>query len=407
MKSKIIFLIIVVTGLLASFLIWQFWPRHQVSLKKGSFSQLAGWKVNSAKNSLEAFQRSCKVFLRQDPEKSVGSKYIDLKAKDWQPACKVALSIMPDSDEKARAFFETWFTPVAFHIGKPVQGLFTGYYMPLMLGSLTQTKEYTVPIYGLPSNRITVPLGQFDSRLKFHRTLVGRLSGTQLVPFFTRKEIGQGAIDTVAPVLVWIHSKVDRQFLEIEGSGVVQLTDGSQLFLGYAGENGAPYTSIAQILINKGVMTRDNASMQRIRRYFKEYPQNIDSVLDQNQSFVFFDKLPTKMALGAQGVGLTPGYSLAIDRKWIPMGIPIWLDTHRPKHTTKNHDLDEKVSFKRLMVAQDTGGAINGAVRGDVYWGTGKKAIAIAGHMKHSGYYWLLLPNNIAERLENLQINAD
>lgn len=290
------------------------------------------------------------------------------------------------SKAQARHFFEAWFRPVFFYQDKPVEGLFTGYYSPLLKGSPVKTEAFSVPIYGLPSDMLTVNLGLFFPELA-HRKVVGRVQGRQLIPYYTREEINKGAISKKAPVLVWIGNRIDRLFLEIQGSGAVELPDGKLIYLGYEGENGAAYTSVAQVLIDQGVMTRHNASMQAIRKYLEAHPDQMDSVLHQNKSFVFFRNLGQDAAYGAQGVILTPGYSLAVDRKWIPLGTPIWLSTTRPdKHA------DSKKPLRRLMIAQDTGGAIRGPVRGDVYWGAGKKATFIAGHMKNKGYYWLLLP---------------
>lgn len=395
MKRKLIYTIAALALLTLSFLL--LWPKTKpqpVALKQASFTQLPGWKSTKVKKSLTAFQVSCKTFLRQNPEQAVGSQHMALQAKDWHPACLAALKVDPQSEAAAREFFQTWFTPVEFFDKKPVQGLFTGYYMPLLHGSLTKTKKYNVPLYGLPSNMVTVNLADFDPALKGRR-VVGRLSGNKLQPFYTRQQINNGAIANKAPVLVWVDNRIDRLFLEIQGSGTIELEDGQRIFVGYAGENGAPYTAIAKVLMDKGVMTKHNASMQHIRSYLDAHPEQMDAVLHQNKSFVFFRRLKDDAAQGAQGVSLTPGYSLAVDRKWIPLGVPLWLNTTRP-----DQQADDKKVFQRLMIAQDTGGAIRGQVRGDVYWGAGEKATFIAGHMKNPGHYWLLLPRHALSRLQ-------
>lgn len=373
---------------LGIYLWWSWSQETPLVLKPKAFAQLPGWKTTKVKKSLLAFQISCKTFLKLDPEQFVGSEYIQLKAKDWQPACRAALAINPVSETAARNFFQQWFTPIEFNSKQPVRGLFTGYYMALLHGSRTKSPEYNVPIYGLPSNLVTVNLSLFDPALK-NRRIIGRVVDNQMVPYYTRAEINKGALAKNAPVLVWVNSHVDRLFLEIQGSGTVLLDDGTRMYLGYAGENGAPYTAIARVLIDQGIMTRDNASMQRIKSYLEANPEKMDKILNQNKSFVFFHYLQNESALGSQGVELTPGYSLAIDRKWIPLGAPLWLQTTRPD---KNGDRDKVL--QRLMIAQDTGGAIRGVVRGDVYWGAGEKATYIAGHMKNPGHYWLLLPNH-------------
>lgn len=396
MKRKILNLIAIISVLGFAFSLWWRWPQQPVviMMKQKSFDELPGWPQSKVKKSLEAFRISCTSFLKQRPEQAVGSPRISLKAKDWQPACRAALSMNSISESAAREFFQHWFAPVEFNDSKPVRGLFTGYYMALLHGSRTKSSEYNVPIYGRPTDLVNVDLGQFDPSLK-NRRIIGRLQKNQLVPYYTRAEINKGAITEKAPVLVWVNSHIDRQFLEIQGSGTVELDDGSQIYLNYAGENGAPYTSIARVLIDKGVMTKHNASMQRIKHYLEKNPQEMDKVLNQNKSFVFFQTLGSEIAFGAQGVALTPGYSLAIDRKWIPMGAPLWLQTTRP---AKEPAAQEK-PLRRLMIAQDTGGAIRGLVRGDVYWGAGETATFIAGHMKNPGHYWLFLPRHTIARL--------
>lgn len=371
----------------AGLFIWLYEAKKpQIHLKPLAFSELPGWGQVQSKKSLEAFLISCKAFLRQNPEKNVGSQFIELKAKDWQKICTAALKVDKEDEGEIQAFFESWFVPAEFFDNRPVGGLFTGYYMPLIPGSLTKTEIFTVPIYSVPKNMIQVDLRKFIPDLKKRYKVVGRVKGNQLVPYYTRKDIVQGAIAKDSTVIAWIEDRVDRQFLEIEGSGVIELNSGDKVTVGYAAENGAPYTSIARILIERGVLTKHNASMQGIRRYFKEHPEEVDDVLFQNKSFVFFNSHPREEALGSQGVPLTPGYSLAVDRKWIPMGMPLYLKTVRPDKK------DKKKPLERLMIAQDTGGAIRGPVRGDIYWGTGEKAIFIAGHMKNMGIYYLFLP---------------
>lgn len=394
MKRILAYIFIIVAGISIGVFLWVS-KAPKLSFRKTSFSRLPGWETTNTKKSFRAFQISCRAFLKQDPEKGVGSEYIELQAKDWHPICNAALEIDSSSNVKTKDFFQTWFIPVEFFDRKPVRGLFTGYYMPLLHGSLTKTKKYDVPLYGLPKKLVIANLGLFNSNLT-NRKIVGQVNGHYLLPFYTREEINKGAIAKDTPVIAWVDSRIDRSFLEIQGSGIIELKDGTQLAIGYAGENGSPYTAIAKILIDKGVMTRDNASMQHIRSYLEAHPDQIDPVLNQNKSFVFFEVLRNKDALGTQGVPLTPGYSLAIDRKWVPLGIPVWLNTTRPDDKS-----DHQKKFRRLMVAQDTGGAIKGVVRGDVYWGAGERATSIAGRMKNPGHYWLLLPKHTLDRLQD------
>lgn len=338
-----------------------------IALAKVSFDELPGWDKADVKKSLEAFQLSCANFLKQEPSQTIGSQNIKFKAGDWHPACNAAVVLDSISEESARAFFEKWFHPIEFAQKKPANGLFTGYYMPQIKGELKKSDEFKTPIYGLPKS---------GGRHK------------------TREQIDNGALKEQAPVIAWIRSPVDRLFMEIEGSGVIKLSNGESIYLGYAGENGAPYTSIAKVLIDRGIMTRDNASKKAITRYLKENPEKANNLIHKNKSFVFFESLDKPMALGAQGMELTPGYSLAVDKKWIPLGAPLWLDTTRPD-SRKDNDKQ----LQRLMIAQDTGGAIRGFMRGDIYWGSGKVATYLGEHMKNEGQYWLLLPKQIFSRL--------
>lgn len=369
MKAKLIYTLLAVIAIASSgTTVWWYCKQPKPQYRQVQFSDLPGWTKGQFVKSLRTFQTSCRAFLKQDPERVVGTSQIDLKAGDWHPACQAAVKLKSGNEESARLFFEKWFSPVEFYNKKPVKGLFTGYYMPMLKGSLKKTSEYSVPLYELPRNLVTVDLGLFLPKLK-HKKIVGRVAGNKIVPYYTREQINKGAIKDQANVIVWIKSPIDRAFLEIQGSGIIELQDGTKMYVGYDGQNGAPYTAIAGVLIKKGIMTHDNASMQRIKKYLEAHPKQIDTVLNQNKSFIFFRKLSLDGALGSQGVALTPGYSLAIDRKWIPMGTPLWLSTTRPDN--KNPDANKPM--QRLMIAQDTGGAIRGKVRGDVYWGGGRK----------------------------------
>lgn len=386
-------LCLLVLGVSLGLYLW--WPQAvKPTFRQVHFKHLPGWNKASFTKSLQAFQVSCRAFVKHDPERVVGTDAISLQAKDWQPACHAALAMSDSSEQLAKLFFEQWFAPVEFYGDKPVNGLFTGYYMPSLKGSYTKTAEYNVPLYQVPSDMLTIDLELFLPHAK-NKKIIGRLAGNKIVPYFTREQINNGALKDKAKVLMWIRDPVDRLFLEIQGSGIVELDDGSRVFVGYDGQNGAPYTAIAGILIKQGVMTKHNASMQGIKRYFAEHPEQRDKIINQNKSFIFFRKLSLDGALGSQGVPLTPGYSLAIDRQWIPMGAPLWLSTTRPDSKKP----DRSKPMQRLMIAQDTGGAIKGKVRGDVFWGGGERATLIAGHMKNEGHYWLLLPKHIVPLL--------
>lgn len=395
MKSKTISIIILFILITLSLSVWWFRSIKQKPVfLRSDFNQLPGWKSADFKKSLIAFQQSCQAFIKQNPEQIVGTQYIHLKVKDWHPVCNFALKISPVSDIEAKKFFEEWFIPVEFSNKGPKPGLFTGYYLPSVKGSYAKSEEFQVPIYETPEDLVTVDLNLFSPELK-NRQLVGRLDGKKLVPYYTREEINNGAIKDKARVLVWINSPIDRLFLEIQGSGIIELED-KNIYIGYNAQNGAPYTAIAGVLIKEGVMTKKNASMQSIKRYLEDHPERMKEVINKNKSFIFFHKLSLEGALGSQGVALTPGYSLAIDKQWVPMGAPLWLSSTRPD----THNPRIKKPIQRLMIAQDTGGAIRGKIRGDVFWGGGEKATVIAGHMKNEGNYWILLPKHAISRME-------
>ena len=400
MKNKLLYIgtIVVIIFLLLILFFW-FKPKKaiEIQLHPVSYSNLPGWKDGNLLPSFKTFLASCKVFLKLPPNKSVGSEFINLSARDWFPACQAAAQLnTPYSLNQVRTFFQTWFKAVEFHDGRPVKGLFTGYYMSSLKGSLTPTKHFNVPIYGIPDDLVSVHLNDFDPAFK-NKTIIGRVvKKHRFVPYHTREEIDNGALKGKAPVIAWVDNKIDRLFLEIQGSGVIELPDGSPLYVGYSAQNGAPYTAIAGVLIKEGVMTRDNASMQRIKSYLESHPEKIRPVLNQNKSFVFFEVSKTSDAFGTLGIALTPGYSMAVDPKWVPLGTPVWLNTSRPMLKT-----DKNLPFRRLMIAEDTGGAIRGPVRGDVYWGAGEKATSIAGKMKNPGHYWILLPKKPQPAMDN------
>lgn len=363
-------------------------PPVGIQVKSATFSDLPGWQSSRALSSLHTFQVSCRQFLHMKPHYSVGNTWFGLEAQDWQPICKAAIALQTDSESKAKAFFETWFQPMEFSNNQSITGLFTGYYLPAVQASLTQTREYSVPIYGVPDNLLRFNIHDFD-RNSPSRLMFGRLDNTHIVPFYSRADIDQGAIAHHARVLAYLRNPIDRLFIEIQGSAVLVLPDGSQLNLGYAGKNGLPYTAIGRVLIERHILSASQVSIQSIRAYLETHPDEQNEIIQQNRSFVFFKILSQKGALGTLGIPLTQGYSLAVDPDWVPLGMPVWLSTTYPDpYSNQQHP------FHRLMIAQDTGGAIKGTVRGDVFWGKGNEAAAIAGKMKSQGRYWLLVPKH-------------
>jgi membrane-bound lytic murein transglycosylase A len=352
-------------------------------LQEAQFDELGTWKQADVAKSLVAFQESCKLWTKLNPMHSIGNPQIPMTVKDWLPICNQALKIPnPVNDRDARKFFETYFRP--FHWKNYHKGKFTGYYSPTIEGSTVKTADFKVPVYDLPKDLVTANTGQ-----RHHRHVAGHVVGRRLKPYFTRAQIYQGAIRGKAKIVAWLKSPLDAMLLEIEGSGVIETRKGEQIFVGYAAENGRKYKSIAQLLISHHAIKRNKASVKGIKNYFEKHPQQIKRYVQMNPSFVFFSRYKKPAFKGAQNVVLTPKYSLAVDRRYIPLGVPLFLKTTYPVNR-----LGDTAELNRLMIAQDTGGAIRGPSRGDIYWGTGNKAMEIASKMSHEGDYWFLLPKH-------------
>ncbi|GDX59185.1 hypothetical protein LBMAG31_00610 [Nitrosomonadaceae bacterium] len=295
----------------------------------------------------------------------------------------------PDST-KLKQFFESRFVPhqvLNFNGGS--DGLITGYYEPLLKGSRKPYGRYRFPLYATPDELLVVELGDIYPELKNMR-LRGRLQGRKVVPYYSRAELENGASKGATSLqgreLVWVEDAVELFFLQIQGSGRVELENGEIMRVGYAEQNGHPYKSIGKILVDRGELALEKASMQGIKAWGQKNPKKLNELLRQNPSYVFFRELPVGLPgpLGALGVPLTAGRSLAIDPRSIPQGAPVFLATTWP-------DSDKKL--QRLMIAQDTGGAIKGGVRADFFWGFGPDAGNQAGKMKQSGKMWVLMPS--------------
>ncbi|HVG08016.1 MAG TPA: murein transglycosylase A [Thermoanaerobaculia bacterium] len=341
-------------------------------LTPATFADMPGWEEDDPSAALSAFRRSCRRMKG--------------------PICEAAARAT-----SARTFFETHFQPFAVSSGDDPEGLFTGYYEPLLQGSRKRSERYRVPLYIRPPDLVMVDLGDFREELKGQR-IAGRVEEGDLVPYPDRTAIEKGALSGRELELVWVDDPVDAFFLQIQGSGRVRLDDGSdagsEMRVGYAAQNGHPYFAIGKDLVERGAMPKEQVSMQSIRRWLEQNPDLADDVMARNASYVFFEELKGEGPLGAQGVALTPGRSLAVDLKHWTLGTPVWLDAQAPSPRAGEPDRP----LRRLMIAQDTGGAIRGVVRGDVFWGHGEKAAEIAGRMKHPGRMWVLLPRN-PERL--------
>ncbi|HSZ75250.1 MAG TPA: murein transglycosylase A [Rhizomicrobium sp.] len=355
-------------------------PAGTLRLTRVGFSALPGWADSDARGSLAAFRRSCDAILKLAHAPMGGVGYAGT-SDDWRAVCKTASSVTD-----AHYFFEAWFTPFSLEAGGDSSGLFTGYYEPEIHGSKTRHDNYTIAVFGRPSDLVSVDLGLFRDVLKGER-IAGRVEGNKLVPYATRTEIDKNGVPN-APILFYANDPIDVFFLQIQGSGHVMFDDGTQARVVYAGGNGRPYTAIGRVLIARGALTKENLSMQTVRDWLVRNPQDAQSVMEQNQSFVFFALEPlgdaTLGSKGTEGVALTPEASLAIDPGIHAFGAPLFLASS---------------DLKRLVIAQDSGGAIRGAVRGDFYWGFGMQAADKASRMKSDGQFFVLLPKALADRI--------
>lgn len=351
----------------------------RASYERIAFEALPGVSLADWAATWPAFLNSCNALARRDA---------------WREVCAQTLAVDARDGSAVRDFFSARFDVYrvnARQIENGVEtdagasGLVTGYYEPLLRGSRVRTNKYPVPLYRVPDDLIVVDLASVYPELSNMR-LRGKLQGRRIVPYPTRGEIS-GSNTLAGQELLWVDDSIEAFFLQIQGSGRVQFDDGITVRVGYGDQNGHPYRSLGRWLIDQGQLTIDQASMQGIKAWAQRNPARLKEALNQNSSFVFFRELPlgneTAGPLGALGVALTPGYSLAADARYIPLGAPLVLATIDP---------NSKTPIVRPMMAQDTGGAIRGPLRFDFFWGFGAAAGERAGRQKHEGSAWVLVP---------------
>lgn len=340
-------------------------------LQVTAWHAVSGWGEDDPAQAWGAFLQSCAA-LKQQPV--------------WKTVCDMAAE-QPAQPESLRRFFEENFTP--YRVTNPdnsSDGMITGYYEPLLNGSRTRSSRFRYPLYTVPDDLLVIDLASVYPELKGMR-LRGRLQGNRVVPYYSRAEIDDSSASVKGKVLYWVDDAVDLFFLQIQGSGKIRLPGGETVRVGYADQNGYPYKSIGKALVERGELTLDKASMQGIKDWAKRNPTKLTELLNVNASYVFFRELPNHLSgpLGALGVPLTAGRSLAVDPRTIPLGAPVFLATTWP---------NDAKPLNRLMLAQDTGGAIKGVVRADFFWGFGNDAGKQAGGMKQTGKMWVLLPKD-------------
>ena len=380
-------------------------PGGGAAYKVVTFGELPGWQFQRFTDSLRAFQKGCDK-LKVQPA--------------WRNVC-VQAAQTPSHHLSAKAFFEHYFTPWQVSGNGQQAGTVTGYYEPVLHGDIHPTSRARFPIYGVPSDFVSVDLpaslrrskgvvhvqptgqnsgvisssGSYTANLsqfpitERSKALKGRFAGNQFVPYYTRSQINGGALTGRAPVLGYADDAVELFFMHVQGSGRLKTPDGKYVRLAFADKNEYPYQSIGRYMADRGYLTLGQTSMQGIKGYMQQNPQKLAEVLGQNPSYVFFRQLQGSSddgPIGALGTPLVGQYAGAVDRHYITLGAPLFVATTHP---------NSRRALNRLIMAQDTGSAIKGAVRVDYFWGYGDEAGETAGKMKSPGYVWELLPNGV------------
>lgn len=324
-------------------------------------ASLPGWRDGAQEEALSALLLSCGR-LTQLAGGTVDS-LLGLAA-DWEGPCAAAATVA-DDDEAARGYFATWFAAFAVANGGGAEGMFTGYFEPELRGARHEGGAYRFPLYRPPPD---LPADD---------------------PYLSRAEIDGGALSGRGLEILWLDDAVDAFFLHVQGSGRVRLGNGDVVRAGFAGHNGHEYVAIGRVLVDEGELALEDVSLQSIRAWLRAHPVRTAAIMARNPRYIFFRELDGAGPIGAGGVALTPGRSLAVDRAYVPLGLPVWLDTTWP---------GTKRPLRRLVIAQDTGRAIVGPIRGDLFWGPGAEAEDQAGHMRERGRYFLLLLRSVAAR---------
>jgi membrane-bound lytic murein transglycosylase A len=346
---------------------------ESLCIEATTFDKLPGWADDDLRPAFLAFKKSCGAFKKKERSKRLG---LSMSVGIWHDVCEMSDKVSYKDLKAVRSFFEKNFTPYkCSDQEKNDIGLYTGYYESELRGSLKPSAQYQYPLYKRPPD------------LMKKNNQYGRLNGSSFVPHYDRTSIDSGALKGKDLELLWVDCPVDAFFLHIQGSGRVLLDDGRYIRVGYDGANGHPYNAIGKILIEQREVAKQDMSMQAIREWIGKNAEKGKGLMAQNPSYVFFRILEKEGAIGAQGVPVSTGRSLAVDSRYIPYGIPVWLDVK---------DAENKVSMQRLVIAQDTGGAIKGPLRGDVFWGFGGRAAQVAGVMKEKGRSYLLLPKKVS-----------
>jgi membrane-bound lytic murein transglycosylase A len=354
-----------------------------------AWSDIAGWSQDDHLLAYKAFRVSCRSIAGQttppaDP-KALGTSL--------REPCRAAKALDVSDGARARAFFETHFLPLQISRLGEDAGFVTGYYEPVVEGSRTQTDVYNVPVYRRPSNLFVRGFKQDASSLPNKGQVFRKIGRRKLVPYYDRAEIEDGAIAGRGLEICWLKDQTDLLFAQIQGSARIHFEDNSTIRINYDAHNGYPYTAVGRVLIDRGIIPKEQMSMQRIREWLEQNPDGASELRRQNRSYVFFREVNLSdkdEAVGAQGVPLTPGRSIAVDRSLHVYGTPFFIEGELPIESERS-----KTPFRRLMIAQDTGSAIVGPARADLYFGAGADAGRVSGRLRHNMRFVILVPKSL------------
>jgi membrane-bound lytic murein transglycosylase A len=354
-----------------------------------AWSEIAGWADDDHLAAYQAFRVSCRpINAQKKPPAEV--KAIGTSLRD---PCQIAKGLELSDEPKAKAFFEEHFLPIRISKLGEGEGFVTGYYEPIVDGSRTENEVYKVPVYRRPSNLFVRGTTQASAGLPNKGQVFRKIGRRKLVPYYERAEIEDGAIAGRGLEICFLKEQTDLLFSQIQGSARVSLDDGSTVRINYDAHNGFPYTAVGRILIERNIIPRDQMSMQKIREWMEANPNEADELRRQNKSYVFFREVQLSdkdEAVGAQGVPLTPGRSIAVDKSLHVYGTPFFIEGELPIETAQS-----KTPFRRLMIAQDTGSAIVGPARADLYFGAGLDAGKVAGRLRHNARFVMLVPKSL------------
>ncbi|HEX2690825.1 MAG TPA: murein transglycosylase A [Kofleriaceae bacterium] len=367
-------------------------PRDTLTLTQVGFSELPGWADDNLAEAVPAFLHSCEKLRALQDDAPVGADGHGGKARNWRKVCAAAAKVPAGDDAAARAMFEAEFVPYLARGTTGPTGKLTGFYVAELHASKTRHGRFQTPVLARPDDLVMVDLSDFLQDAHARR-IWGRMDHGELVPYYTRAQIRKGVLAKRGLELMYVDDPVDLLFAQIEGSAKANLDDGTSLWLEFAGKNGRAYKGVGGILRNGGFLQPGEGTMQGIRAWFHDHPTRFDEIADQDASYVFFTVSKLPGAVGSQKTVLTARRSMAVDRAFIALSTPIWIEAKVPVPGKKR----VTVPWHHLLIAQDTGAGIVGAVRGDIYWGDDAEAAELGGRMGGPGKYWLLLPRGITK----------